>query len=45
MSMSIQTNPGAEFSAIAATRAAQEMDKAMIRLSSGKRINRYCWQV
>ena len=39
MSMSIQTNPGAEFSAIAATRAAEMMDKAMIRLSSGKRIN------
>ena len=37
--MSIQTNPGAEFSAIAAKRAAQMMDMAMIRLSSGKRIN------
>jgi len=37
--MSIQTNPGAEFSAIAAKRAAEMMDKAMIRLSSGKRIN------
>lgn len=39
MSMSIQTNPGAEFSAIAAKRAAQMMDMAMIRLSSGRRIN------
>ena len=37
--MSIQTNPGAEFSAIAAKRAAKMMDMAMIRLSSGKRIN------
>ena len=39
MTMSIQTNPGAEFSAIAAARAADMMDTAMIRLSSGKRIN------
>ncbi len=39
MTMSIQTNPGAEFSAIAAARASKEMDTAMIRLSSGKRIN------
>ena len=39
MTMSIQTNPGAEFSAIAAARAAEMMDTAMIRLSSGKRIN------
>ena len=37
--MSIQTNPGAEFSSIAAKRAADMMDMAMIRLSSGKRIN------
>ena len=37
--MSIQTNPGAEFAAIAATRAAKMMDMAMVRLSSGKRIN------
>lgn len=37
--MSIQTNPGAEFAAIAAKRAAKMMDMAMIRLSSGKRIN------
>jgi len=39
MGMSIQTNPGAEFAAIAAKRAAEMMDTAMIRLSSGKRIN------
>ena len=39
MGMSIQTNPGAEFAAIAAKRAADMMDTAMIRLSSGKRIN------
>ena len=39
MGMSIQTNPGAEFAAIAAKRAAKMMDMAMIRLSSGKRIN------
>ena len=39
MTMSIQTNPGAEFSAIAAARASEMMDTAMIRLSSGKRIN------
>ena len=39
MGMSIQTNPGAEFAAIAATRAAKMMDMAMVRLSSGKRIN------
>ena len=39
MGMSIQTNPGAEFSAIAAKRAAEMMDMAMIRLSSGRRIN------
>ncbi len=37
--MSINSNPGAEFSALAATRAAAMMDMAMIRLSSGKRIN------
>ena len=37
--MSINTNPGAEFSAIAAKRAAEMMDMAMIRLSSGRRIN------
>ena len=39
MVMSINTNPGAEFSALAASRAAAMMDTAMIRLSSGKRIN------
>ena len=39
MGMSIQTNPGAEFAAIAATRASKMMDMAMVRLSSGKRIN------
>ena len=38
-SMSIKTNHGAEFSALAAARAAEMMDMAMIRLSSGKRIN------
>jgi len=37
--MKIQTNYGAEFSAIAAARASEMMDTAMIRLSSGKRIN------
>ena len=36
MGMSIQTNPT---SSIAAKRAADMMDMAMIRLSSGKRIN------
>ena len=39
MAMSINTNAGAEFSALAAARASQMMDTAMIRLSSGKRIN------
>ena len=39
MGMSINTNPGAEFSALAAARAAEMMDTAMIRLSSGRRIN------
>ena len=39
MVMSINTNPGAEFSALAASRAAEMMDTAMIRLSSGRRIN------
>ena len=39
MVMSINTNPGAEFSALAASRAAAMMDTAMIRLSSGRRIN------
>ena len=39
MAMSINTNAGAEFSALAAARAADMMDTAMIRLSSGKRIN------
>jgi len=38
-SMSINTNPGAEFAALAAARAAEMMDTAMVRLSSGKRIN------
>jgi len=37
--MSINTNPGAEFSALAAARAAEMMDTAMLRLSSGRRIN------
>lgn len=37
--MSINTNPGAEFAALAAARAAEMMDTAMVRLSSGKRIN------
>ena len=39
MSMSINTNSGAEFAAVAAKRAAEMMDEAMIRLSTGKRIN------
>ena len=37
--MSINTNAGAEFAAIAAQRAAAMMDEAMTRLSTGKRIN------
>ena len=39
MSMSINTNVGAETAAIAASRAAAMMDEAMLRLSTGKRIN------
>ena len=39
MSLSINTNAGAEFAAIAAQRAAKMMDEAMLRLSTGKRIN------
>ena len=39
MAMSINTNAGAEFAAIAAQRAAEMMDEAMLRLSTGKRIN------
>ena len=39
MSMSINTNVGAETAAIAAQRAAAMMDEAMLRLSTGKRIN------
>ena len=39
MSMSINTNAGAEVAAIAAQRAASMMDEAMLRLSTGKRIN------
>ena len=39
MSMSINTNVGAETAAIAAQRAASMMDEAMLRLSTGKRIN------
>ena len=39
MSMSINTNAGAEFASIAAQRAAAMMDEAMLRLSTGKRIN------
>ena len=39
MAMSINTNPGAEFAAVAAKRAAEMMDIAMLRLSSGKRLN------
>ena len=37
--MSINTNAGAEFASIAAQRAAEMMDEAMLRLSTGKRIN------
>jgi flagellin len=39
MSMSINTNAGAEVAAVAAQRAAAMMDEAMLRLSTGKRIN------
>ena len=39
MAMSINTNAGAEFASIAAQRAAEMMDEAMLRLSTGKRIN------
>ena len=39
MAMSINTNAGAEFASIAAQRAAAMMDEAMLRLSTGKRIN------
>ena len=39
MGMSINTNAGAEVAAIAAQRAAAMMDEAMLRLSTGKRIN------
>jgi len=39
MGMSINTNAGAEFASIAAQRAAAMMDEAMLRLSTGKRIN------
>jgi flagellin len=39
MAMSINTNAGAEFATIAAQRAAEMMDEAMLRLSTGKRIN------
>jgi flagellin len=39
MSVSINTNAGATFASVAAKRAAQMMDEAMIRLSTGKRIN------
>lgn len=39
MSMSINTNVGAETAAIAAQRASAMMDEAMLRLSTGKRIN------
>ena len=37
MSMSINTNVGAETAAIAASRAAAMMDEAMLRLSTGKK--------
>ena len=39
MGMSINTNAGAEFAAVAAKRAAEMMDVAMLRLASGKRLN------
>ena len=39
MGMSINTNAGAEVAAVAAQRAAAMMDEAMLRLSTGKRIN------
>ncbi len=39
MGMSINTNAGAEYAAVAAKRAAEMMDVAMLRLASGKRLN------
>jgi flagellin len=39
MPMSINTNSGAEFAAVAAQRASDMMETAMLRLSSGKRLN------
>ena len=39
MTMSINTNAGAEVAAVAAQRASAMMDEAMLRLSTGKRIN------
>ena len=39
MTMSINTNAGAEVAAVAAQRASAMMDEAMLRLSPGKRIN------
>ncbi len=39
MGMSINTNAAAETAAVAAQRAAAMMDEAMLRLSTGKRIN------
>ena len=38
MSMSINTNAGAEVAAVAAQRAAAMMDEAMLRLSTGKEL-------
>ena len=39
MGLSINTNAGAILSTVAAKRASKMMDEAMIRLSTGKRIN------
>ena len=39
MTMSINTNAGAEVAAVASQRASAMMDEAMLRLSTGKRIN------
>ena len=39
MSMSINTNLGATFAQVAAKRASEMMDQALLRLSTGKRIN------
>ena len=39
MSVSINTNANAQFAAVAVKRANEMMDEAMLRLSTGKRLN------